>query len=364
MKVAIMGAGLAGLACAITLEKFGIEPIIFEDREQVGDRFKNGEIILSLMNRPVRDALAYLSENYEIFLSPIGNIKAMNVFSENNQATIEGQLGFSNIRGRHQDSMEAQLARQVKSKIFFNSKFTYEELLKDFTHVILATGDAAYAKEIQNFKEDLTVTLKGAIVEGNFNCFKVASWLDSRFAPQGYGYMIPLSKTEANIVIAYPEYPENQKNNLEEMWKLYFQKVCKDIKQDLKIVDNFEVNKYIIGTCQYPRIGNTFFVGNNFGSIMPFLGFGQYVAILTGIYAAMDLCGQGSYEELTKPLKKAYTNSLVLRRAMEKLDNKALDTLVKSLDSKIIEKVFNTSSFDPLRYVSYILRPLVKNTLK
>lgn len=364
MKVAIMGAGLAGLSAAISLEKEGIKPTIFEKGRQIDDRFINGEIMFSVMNRPNNDAIAYFSEEHGIFLNPVGNIKEISVFSENNQATIEGQLGFSNIRGRHQDSYSVQLARQLKSEIIFNSKYTYEELLQQFTHVILATGDAAYAKQIQNYQEDLTVTLKGAIVEGNFNRFKVVSWMDNRFAPQGYGYLIPLSKTEANIVIAYPEYPQNTQKNLDEMWKQFFETVCQDIQQNLKVVDRFEVNKYIIGICEQARIGNTFFVGNNFGSIMPFLGFGQYTAILTGIYAAWDICGKGNYEDLTKPLKKAYDNSLVLRRTMEKLDNKALDILVDYMDTKIVERIFNTNSLDPLKYLSYILRPLIRATSK
>lgn len=37
MKGAIMGAGISGLPCAITLEKNGIEPVIFEKRSRVRD---------------------------------------------------------------------------------------------------------------------------------------------------------------------------------------------------------------------------------------------------------------------------------------------------------------------------------------
>jgi flavin-dependent dehydrogenase len=42
MEVAIKGAGMSGLSCAITLEKHGIKPTIFEKRNRVGDRFVNG----------------------------------------------------------------------------------------------------------------------------------------------------------------------------------------------------------------------------------------------------------------------------------------------------------------------------------
>ncbi|MGE5454026.1 MAG: NAD(P)-binding protein, partial [Methylocystaceae bacterium] len=33
-----MGAGLSGLCCAITLKKQGLDPVVFEKRNQVGDR--------------------------------------------------------------------------------------------------------------------------------------------------------------------------------------------------------------------------------------------------------------------------------------------------------------------------------------
>ncbi|MCR3922120.1 MAG: NAD(P)-binding protein, partial [Firmicutes bacterium] len=95
MKIAIMGAGLSGLACAITLEQNGLFPDIFEHRRVVGDRFVNGEILLSLLNRPVLDSIAYFSEKHNIYLHPTANIKKLLLHSEQQQATIEGHLGFT-----------------------------------------------------------------------------------------------------------------------------------------------------------------------------------------------------------------------------------------------------------------------------
>ena len=62
MEVAIMGAGMSGLSCAITLEKHGITPTIFEKRNSVGDRFVNGEAMFSILNRPNKDCLPYIAE--------------------------------------------------------------------------------------------------------------------------------------------------------------------------------------------------------------------------------------------------------------------------------------------------------------
>lgn len=362
MNIAIMGAGISGLTCAITLEKYGIHPTIFEKRGRVGDRFINGEIMMSMLSRPIYNHIGHLAEQYGIYLKPASNIQKLIIYSENEQATINGHIGFINYRGRHQKSYESQLAEQLESKIIFNSKKTYEELTQEYTHVILATGDAAYSTKLQDYHVDLTVTMKGATVEGEFERSTVVAWLNYDFAPLGYSYLIPYSKTEANIVIAFPDYPTNQTKDLNHLWQLFYNQVCQSLQQDLQITDQFEITRYIIGHAQYPRIGNTFFVGNCFGSIMPFLGFGQFAALLTGIYAAKDLCGMGNYENLLNHIQESYQSSLTLRRLMEQLDNSKLDFLVRRLNGTLGQQLFVKSRGNPLRLFSHLINPWISLT--
>ncbi|MCT8139419.1 NAD(P)/FAD-dependent oxidoreductase [Anaerobacillus sp. CMMVII] len=360
MKVAIMGAGLSGLTCAIMLERHGIKPTIFESRTQVGDRFINGEAFLSLLTRPINDSFQYLSDEYQLYLRPTGSINQIIINSENEQASIKEHVGFVNIRGRHKLSLEAQLAEQVKSDILFNSKHSYEELLQEYSHVIMATGDAEYAMKLQNFREDLSVSLKGATIEGNFDRFSVLVWLDNTMAPKGYGYLLPFSDTEANIVIAHPDLQEGQEELVTKFWERFYDRVCSELGQTLRITDQFQIHNYKLGICKSARIGNTFFTGNCFGSAMPFLGFGQFAAILTGIYAAYDLCGYGKYEDYTKILKKSYDYSLTLRRGMEHLTNQNFDFIVKHLNGYVGDKLFRPSKHNPLKTLSYLVRPFIK----
>lgn len=333
MRVAIMRAGLSGLSCAIILEKYGVQPTIFED-------------------------------NYDIHLKPVSHIKEMIIHSRNEVGTIKGNLGISNIRGRHEDSFENQLSRQVKSKIVFNSKYTYEDLKKEFTHIVLATGDGAYACRLNNYKCDVPANLKGATVEGNFKSDKASTWFNHDFVPKGYAYLIPFSQKEAHIVIAYPNYPENSNKDINDMWQKFYEQVCKDTNQNLRITDRFQVKDYIMGICNQPKIDNTYFVGNCFGTISPGLGFGQFTSILTGIYAAYDICGIEEYETLTKPLKSNYKNSLVLRKTLEELNDNNFDMIIKNLDNKLFDKLIDKlhgdeTNFDLLKWVSYVLRPWI-----
>ncbi|WP_410772045.1 NAD(P)-binding protein [Fontibacillus sp. BL9] len=355
MKVAIMGAGLSGLACAIRLEQLGVSPDIFEKRGSVGDRFVNGEVLLTIFSRPVRDEISYLADKYQIYLHPTGNIGEFVISSQHEQAKLSGHMGFCNIRGRHENSFENQLARQVKTKIHFHSERTYEDLVKEYTHVILATGDAEYAAVMKNFEVDLTATLKGATVEGDFSRYRVMCWLDDRYAPKGYGYLIPYSKTEANIVIAFPDELHSVPGSTDEKWKLFFERVCTDLGQNLKVTDRFEVNNYIIGQCNEPRIGNTLFTGNCLGTVMPLFGFGQFPSLLSGIYAAEELCGIGSYIESTRELRESYQNSLTLRKWYEKMDNSQKDKLVKRMNGHWGEKLL-TTQMDVLKIISRFLR--------
>nr|WP_275899472.1 NAD(P)/FAD-dependent oxidoreductase [Bacillus piscicola] len=355
-----MGAGLSGLACAITLEKNGITPAIFESRGQAGDRFVNGEVLLSIFTHPISDCIASLAEDYGIYLQPTAPIQRMRLFSENEQATIEGRFGFSNVRGREEHAFEAQLERQTKTDIHYHSKYSLDQLQREYTHVVVATGDGDDAKEMRNFHTDFTVSLKGATVTGEFDRYTVMAWLDHTLAPYGYCFLIPFSEKEANITIAIPDLPVNKNIQMDELWERFHPRVQAHLNQELPITDQFDITRYPIGICESPRIGNTFFVGNCFGTMMPFLGFGQHPAMLSGIYAAYDLCGFGKYEELTKPLRKKYENSLVLRQSIEQLSNKGFDRMIKALHGPWGGKLFQPRKLDPLRTASYLLRPYVK----
>jgi hypothetical protein len=58
------------------------------------------------------------------------------------------------------------------------------------------------------------------------------------------------------------------------------------------------------------------------------------------------------------PLKKSYENSLVIRRALEKLDNSKLDLFVIALETGIASKIFSgDTGLDMFKIASKILKP-------
>ena len=314
-----------------------------------------------LINRPNKDCLPYIEENYHINLKPIDEVEKIFIHSKNELGTIDGKIGYTNVRGRHENSYESQLEKQVKCNINFNSTYEYEELCKNFEYVVLATGDGEYASHIGNYKCDLTCTIKGATVQGEFVTSNPHVWFNYDIIPKGYAWLIPFSESEANLVIAYPDYPDNIKLDINDMWEKFYTFACKNLDQNFRITDNFEITRYMMGICNKPKIDNTYFVGNCFGTISPGLGFGQYTSILTGVYSAYDICGLGNYEELAKPLFENYNHSLVFRRFLESLTDDQIDFQVKNLDNKIIDKLVdkvcsNNSSIDLLKLSTPIMR--------
>ncbi|MPW24408.1 NAD(P)-binding protein [Alkalibaculum sp. M08DMB] len=340
MEVAIMGAGISGLSCAITLEKNGVTPTIFEKRKSVGDRFVNAESLFSILNRPIQDSISYVAENFHIKLSPITEVDKIFLHSKNQVGSVNGKIGYTNIRGRHANSFENQLAKQVKSKINFNSTDEYKDICKKFDYVVLATGDAEYAVKLNNYRYDLRCAVKGVTVKGEFIKSNPHVWFNYEILPKGYGWLIPFSKEEAHLVIVYTD----STSEIDQIWDKFFSLVCKSLDQDLKITDDFQIKNYMVGICNESKIDNTYFIGNCFGAISPGFGFGQFASILTGVYSAYDICGLESYEELVKPLFENYNHSIVFRRFLEQLTDKQIDFYVDKLNNKIIDKVVGTVS--------------------
>ncbi len=333
MKVAIMGAGLSGLSCAKYLENNGIEPVIFEKRERVGERFPNMEVVVQLVHRPFKDPLVYINKRYKINLVPTGLIHTIEVHSPNNKLTLTGHnMGYTSVRGHDDRSWECQLARQIKGKINYNSTVTWQELEKDFDWIIIATGDPTISRELNVWRTDVEAFLKGCIVKGKFDTGLSKIWINTRLSKRCMVFFVPFDENEAcYCTVAIPSSPEE----LDTLWSRTVEELeIKPIPQS-----EFKYEEYKLGRATTKQIGKKLLVGAAGGFVLPFMGFGQIPSILSGIHAAESIITGKDYNKLSSWFDKHYENSLILRKYVDNMDNNGFDKLISFLNLPMADKL-------------------------
>ncbi|MGB4302326.1 MAG: NAD(P)-binding protein, partial [Syntrophomonadaceae bacterium] len=336
IKVAILGAGFAGLACARHLEQNGIYPDIFEKRHRVGERFPNMEAIMHLMHRPIKDSLVYINDLLNVDLQPAAVVHTVEMHSPNHKTVINGHLGYSTIRGHDDRSWECQLARYIKSDIIFNTQPDYQELAQEYDWVVVATGDSIIPRDLGVWTTDIEPFLRGCIIKGDFDPGTIKLWFNQSLSKQGYVYFAPYDQDEACIsVAAAPSSPED----IDTLWA----KTVDYLGITPEPGSEFKVEEYKIGRVATRQVRNILLTGNAGGFIEPFMGFGQVPSLLSGFYAAKAIATGADYNRLTSWFNTRYQNSLVLRNYMNQLDNKAFDRLVLALSNKVSQNIINSS---------------------
>lgn len=345
MEIAIIGAGLAGLACALECERLGETAEIFERHHSVGWPWPSITALIDLFNRKYGfDSLQFLKDTYDINIKYALEEKTYIMKSPNNEITINGKLGYSIYRGKETDSIENQLVRELrKTPIHYNALSNYKELSKKYDFVVVASGRDFEAKELGIWEEQGRISMIGALALGSFQQNLTHLYFDTEYAGSGYARVSPFSASEA-IVSIYVIGKEDFNNQQIDINRYFERFVEKEKLDKLEIMYRYIKPPYSTGKVSTFRVDNVLLTGRAAGLTERLLGVGAIEALSSGVMAARAIIHDEDYSELIKPIYDHVENLSAFRNKIEKFKNEDFDKILTILGTPGIKQlVYNTN---------------------
>ncbi|OAT81276.1 NAD(P)/FAD-dependent oxidoreductase [Desulfotomaculum copahuensis] len=340
MKVAIIGAGPAGLACALTLERHGIAPAVFEARTKSGELFPHVAGFLQLMSRPLPDQVLHLRRQFHLPVVPLNTIKRIDMHTPNVSRSITGRLGYFFQRGQDENAVESVFSAHLRTPVFYNRHADWRALARHYDYVVVADGQPATARTLGCWQNLLQTWVRGAIVLGNFDPHTLIMWLNTKYARHTYAYLTPASNRRASLVLILNDATRDE---IEHRWQLFWEIE----KFSYHMVQHFSL-EHNSGFVYPHQVGNVLLAGNAGGFIEPFLGFGMLAALRSGVYAGRAIAEGRSYEELVHDLHQEIIEALAIRQTMNAFTNEDYDRLVAALTLPGIKQLIYNTNLDLL----------------
>jgi len=340
MKVAVIGAGLSGLACALTLERYGITPAVFEARAKSGELFPHVGGFLQLMNRPVHDQVLLLRRRFHLPVVPLAPLKRIDMHTPNVSKSVTGRLGYFIQRGQDENSLESIFAAHLRTPVFYNHHADWRTLARHYDYVVVADGQPTVPRILGCWQDLLQTRVRGAIVLGDFDPHTLIMWLNTRYARNTYAYLTPANNKRASLVLIVNDATRDE---AEHNWKLFWEVE----KFSYTILQEFSI-EHTSGSVYPHQVGNILLTGNAGGFIEPFLGFGQLAALRSGVYAGRAIAEGRSYPRLVRDLHQEVLRNMAFRRILSTLTNEDYDRLVAAVTLPGIKQLIYNTNLDIL----------------
>lgn len=353
MEVAIIGAGLAGLACAHELESSGIRPVIYERNGFIGEQHTHVAAILEIIHRPIKDCINFYKEKLDLDIKPLNTVNTIVHYSPNKMTTIKGDFGYFFVRDKSKEDLKNQLFSQLhNTEVRFNEIGDYEKLSKAYDYVVIANGTPNYTRELGCWKEWLNTYVRGGLIEGDFDLNTLIVWINKDYCKNGYAYLCPLSRKRAAMALVVTEISEHEVD-------LFWEKFLYTENIKYTILEEFKLN-HNSGHVYPHKIGNIYFAGNAGGVIDPFLGFGQMSALITGVAAARSIATGKDYEKLIATVVKNNIRMHEFRKMFDMANNNFYDLLFSSISVPGLKHLIYHTGFNVVKYGSMVMKLVPK----
>ena len=332
--IKIAGGGVAGLSAAISLKKFGFNPIIFEKNHVVGGN-RHGDYeglenwIFSSSMKTFFNQVGFDFNKITSF--PISKFTVHSNFFSPLDISSKKPFFYMVKRGSNDQDFDSQLFEQCKD---LDVQFELGTKAPNDCSII-ATGTkkaAAYIHGI-NFKSNLSN--------------QVHLLLGNQFAPKGYAYLIILNG-QGTLASAFKKQKGKNQNILENCLT-YFKSA------DINIHGGNQFGSYGSFSLPFQNFRLPFSIGESGGYQDYLFGFGMRMSMISGLSAALSLAGKESAAlELIKDINKKRRLSFVNRLLYERLNDRQIALLAKKLAN--IE--------DPLSILSEAYKWNIKNFMR
>lgn len=324
MKVAIVGAGLAGLSCAYGLRRYGITADVFEKQSQIGSPFEHAGLTLRLFDSTPISPVKYLKRKYGLEITPLFPLTGITMYGPTQKTLITGKkLGSVILRSGKKNSLENQIAAHARIPITLNTDIEIKKIKNDYEHIVVATGNGSPAKDLGLWTTTFNAQIRVAMVIGKFETGAIQMWVNTNYSKNCYCYLLPINTKQATLSLTVNDAGNDE---LDFYWKEFLL----DTGIDYKITETWDAEQNI-GYPSSVQVENIYFAGYSAGLVDDFIGIGAVNSIESGLLAARAIAKNQNYAELIQPLIQEVRTLHEFRKVLNTFENADFDRLVAFL---------------------------------